>query len=50
MMRVRSSKSGASAEAPTVAVQLEALQFAAVPPIVGARSFEAEQSFEEGES
>jgi hypothetical protein len=47
-MRVRSLWSGPGA--PTEAVRPEALQFAAVPPIVGARSLEAEQSFEEGES
>jgi hypothetical protein len=34
----------------TEAVQLEAPQLAAVPPIVGARSLEAEQSFEEAQS
>jgi hypothetical protein len=45
-MTVRSCWSGASAEAPTVAVQLEAAQLEAVPPIAGARSLEGEQSFE----
>jgi hypothetical protein len=43
-MRVKSSSSGASAEAPTEAVQHEVVQFEVVPPI------EAERSFEEGQS
>ena len=48
-MRVRSSWSGASAEAPTEAVQhevmqFEVVQFEAVPPTEAGRSFEEEQS------
>jgi hypothetical protein len=48
-MRVRSSWSGASAEAPTEAVQhevvqFEVVQFEVVPPIEAGRSFEEEQS------
>jgi len=50
MMWVRSSKSGASAEAPTVAAQFVVALLGAVPPIAGARSPEGEQLFEEEQS
>ena len=43
-MRVRSSWSGANAEAPTEAVQHEVVQLEVVPPIEAGRSFEEEQS------